>query len=168
MLPDPSLGITADGFDETVFRNAIKATMQLGSSPDPNKRPKFVRKAATKQYFRRGETTPLPSPPRMGRDGEPLDPEIEVRAGTPVILEVPKDLDCAVEIELADADELPVGNFRRTKAVVTFLDVDYAKIAGCKEMTYNGDRYLYGYEPEALGLFGVGVHTIIWYALDES
>ena len=63
---------------------------------------------------------------------------------------------------------MPVGNFRQTKAVVTLLDTEYAKVTGCREMNYNGDRYLYGYEPEVNGLFGIDVHTMIFYALDES
>lgn len=167
----PNIGIDGTSFDEAGFRSAIKGAMQMGTHPDPDRRPKFMRKGGGKTYWKDG--VQLATPPRMGRTGEPLDPEVEVRVAPPTFITTPDvgtatSCDCAVEVELADADELPVGNFRRTKAVVTFLDVDYAKITGCKEMIYNGDRYLYGYEPEAPGLFGVGVHTIIWYALDES
>jgi hypothetical protein len=65
-------------------------------------------------------------------------------------------------------EELPVGNFRPVKAVVTVLDVDYLLIQDCRELRYNGDRYGYGYEPDDNGLFGVDVHQIVFYALDES
>ncbi|NUS01920.1 MAG: hypothetical protein HOV97_05075 [Nonomuraea sp.] len=160
--PDSTLGLNAD-FDAANFRNMIKATMQMGAAPDPDKRPKFIRKSTTRTYWKNG--VQLAQAPRMGREGEPLDAEIEVRVAAPVVI---TDADCAVSIERVDADELPVGNFRQTKAVVTLLDVDYAKVDGCKEMTYNGDTYRYGYEPEVNGLFTVAVHTIIWYALDES
>lgn len=160
--PNQGLGITAD-FDSQGFRDAIRFAMQMGTPPDPDKRPKFRRKNTARTYWKDG--VQLTSTPRTGREGEPLDAEIEVRMGTPVVL---SNVDCAVEIELADADELPVGNFRQTKAVVTFLDDEYKLIQGCKEMLYNGDEYRYGYEPEANGLFDVGVHTIIWYCLDES
>lgn len=172
MIPDAALGMGADGFDADGFRNAIKATMQMGIHPDPDRRPKFIRKGGEKTFWKDG--VQLTSPPLMGREDEPLDPQIEVRRAEPVIISAPavagneNTCDCAVEIQLAEADEIPVGNFRSTKAVVTFLDIDYARIVGCKEMRYNGDRYVYGYEPEAPGLFSVGVHTIIWYALDES
>lgn len=159
--PDAALGINA-AFDSEGFRNAIKFAMQMGAPPDPDKRPKFVRRSTARTYWK--DDIELTEPPRMGRDNEPLDPDIEVRTAADEVVEV----DCAIEIDLADADELPVGNFRETKATVTFLDVDYAQIDGCKEMTYNGDRYVYGYEPEAPGLFDVGVHSIIFYCLDES
>lgn len=160
--PDSSLGLSADGFDSETFRNAIKFAMQMGTPPDPDRRPKFVKRSNIRTYWRNG--VELLETPRMGREGEPLDADIEIKVVPPELIEV----DCAIEIVLADADELPVGNFRQTKAMVTFLDDDYAKIEGCKEMTYNGDQYLYGYEPEANGMFDVGVHTIVWYALDES
>ena len=91
--------------------------------------------------------------------------DIEVRRPDPEIVE---DANCAIEIERANADEIPVGKFLNTKAVVTLLDVDYAKIQGCKELRYNGDRYASPTEIEAPGLFDVGIHTIIYYAIDES
>lgn len=162
MIPDSSLGLSVDGFDSEGFRNAVKFSMQIGTPPDPDKRPKFIRRSNVRTYWKNGAQ--LAEAPRMGREGEPLDPEVEVRVADPEKLEV----DCAVEIVLADANELPVGNFRQTKAKVTLLDVDYAKVTGCKELQYNGDRYLYGYEPEVDGLFDVGIHTMIFYALDES
>jgi hypothetical protein len=49
----------------------------------------------------------------------------------------------------ADADELPVGNFRPTKVVVTLLDDDYQAVKNARRLRYNGDEYLFGYEPEA-------------------
>ena len=159
--PDASLGIGAD-FDADAFRTAIRFAMQMGSPPDEDRQAVFVFKSSGRSYWKDG--VELDDPPRVDRDGKPLDPTIEVR-------EVPgrrEKVDCAIEILRADADELPVGNFRPTKAVVTLLDQEYAKIEGCRELLYNADRYLYGYEPEAPGLFDVGTHTIIFYALDES
>jgi hypothetical protein len=35
-------------------------------------------------------------------------------------------------------------------------------------VVYNGDKYIFGYKPEALGMFDVGVNTMIFYAVDES
>jgi hypothetical protein len=161
MIPDPSLGISA-GFDSQGFREAIRFAMQMGTPPEEARRPKFIKRSNLRTFWKAG--VELSAPPRMGRNNEPLDPEVEVRVTPPQEFTV----DCAVEIDTADADELPVGSFRPTKAVVTLLDEQYAEIEGCKELVYNGDRYLYGYEPENTGLFDVGVHTIIFYALDES
>ena len=64
---------------------------------------------------------------------------------------VTKRVDCAVEFERADAEELPVGNFRPTKATVTLLDEEYDQVKGARELVYNGDRYVYGYEPVGWG-----------------
>lgn len=160
-IPDASLGIDVD-FDGDVFRSAIRFAMEMGAPPDEGRQAVFVFKSAGRSYWKDG--VELVTPPRTDQDGKPLDPTIEVR-------ELPgrrEKVDCAVEIKRADAEELPVGNFRPTKAEVTLLDEEYARVQGCRELIYNADRYLYGYEPEALGMFDVGTHTIVFYAIDES
>jgi hypothetical protein len=157
---DPSLGISVD-FDSQGFRDAIHFAMEMGAAPDPTLRPTFIFKSTVQSYRKNG--VPVPDP-RLDRDGKPLDPDIEAveTSGNRV------QVDCAIEIIRADADELPVGNFRPTKAVVTLLDEEYAQVKGCREMVYDGDRYLFGYELEALGLFDVGTFTLIFYCLDDS
>ena len=159
--PDSSLGISA-AFDGTGFRQAIRFAMQMGTNPDADRRPKFVRRSGQVTYWLDG--VELTTAPRMDRDGKPLNPDIEVRRPADQLLEV----DCAIEVVKADAEELPVGNFRPTKILVTLLDEQYALVEGCREMVYNGDRYVFGYEPESNGLFDVGVYTLIFYAKDES
>lgn len=159
--PSDQFGISAD-FDNEGFRNAIRFAMQMGMNPDTDRRPKFVRKATERTYWKDG--VQLDAPPRVDRDGRPLDPQIEMRRGD----DQEFDVDCAIEVDRADAEELPVGNFRPTKVVVTLLDEQYAIVKDCRELIYNGDRYMFGYEPESNGLFSVGVYTMIFYALDES
>lgn len=159
--PSESLGISAD-FDGEGFRSAVRFAMQMGLNPDPDRRPKFVKKGQGRTYVKNGET--LSSAPRLDRDGKPLDPEIEVVKEADQLISV----DCAIEVERADAEELPVGNFRPTKVIATLLDQQYALVKDCRELIYNGDRYLFGYEPESNGLFDVGVYTMIFYAVDES
>lgn len=159
--PDAGLGIPVD-FDGDGFRRAIKFAMEMGLNPDPDRRPIFIRKSAGRTYEKNGVA--LTEPPRMDRDGKPLDPEIDV-------IKTPDEeisVDCAIEVERADAEELPIGNFRPTKVVATLLDEQYVRVKDCRELVYNGDRYLFGYEPESNGLFTVGVYTMIFYAIDES
>lgn len=165
--PNPDLGIDA-GFDPAEFRRSIHFAMQMGTPPDPDKRPKFLKKSTSRTYWQNG--VQLGSTPRLDRDGKPLDPTIEVRRGATTEYKMPDDsaVDCAIEVARADSDELPVGNFRPTKIVVTLLDDEYEVVRECRELIYNGDRYQFGYEPEAYGLFSVGVHTMIFYAIDES
>lgn len=159
--PDPSLGIPAN-FPEEQFRSAIHFAMQMGINPDPAKAPVFVIPGIGRTYWR-GTSQILP-PPRTDRDGQPLDPTIDVVEGPDT--EVRRD--CAIEVTRADADELPVGAFRPTKVVVTLLDDDYHAVKAARRLLYNGDEYIFGYEPESQGLFEVGVYTLIFYALDES
>ncbi len=149
-------------FNADVFRQAIKSTMQMGAPPEVERRATFVMQAGTRSYVKDGVT--LATPPRLSRDGRPFDPEIAIVDVAPQTMQV----DCAVEITRADAEEGPVGTFRGTKAVVTLLDVDYAQVKDCRELRFNGDRYLRGYEPEGLGLFDVGVNTMIFYAVKET
>lgn len=158
--PSDAFGIGVD-FDNEGFRNAIHFAMQMGLNPDPDRRPIFIRKGQGRTYRKDGE---LVLNPRLDRDGRPLDPQIDI-IRTP---DTQVMADCAIEVERADAEELPVGNFRPTKVVVTLLDEDYVKVKDCREMVYNGDRYLFGFEPESNGLFEVGIYTMIFYAIDES
>lgn len=159
--PEEALGIAVD-FDGEGFRNAIRFAMQMGTNPDPAKSPTFIQKGTGRTYWK--DDVELVSTPRLDRDGQPLDPEIEVRKAADVQINV----DCAIEVERADAEELPVGTFRPTKLVVTLLDNQYEEVKDCRELLYNGDSYMFGYEPESNGLFDVGVYTMIFYAKDES
>lgn len=160
VTPDSSLGISAS-FDSVQFRNAVKFAMQMGSPPEADKQVVFIKKATSQTYWKDDVQV---MNPRLDRDRLPLDPEIEVRAADDEEIQV----DCAIEITRADADEIAVGSFRPTKAVVTLLDVDYEQVVGAQEIRYNGDIYRFGYEPEGLGLFDVGVNTMIFYSVQES
>lgn len=167
MDPDAALGIEA-GFDPVEFRNAIHFAMQMGTPPDPDMRLKFMRQPAGRTYWKDG--VQLNTTPRTDRDGKPFDPDIEVRKPAPEAYTMPGggQVDCAIEVTRADADELPVGNFEPTKLIITLLDEEYAVVKDCRQVVYNGDLYRFGYAPEALGLFSVGVNTMIFYAENES
>ena len=159
-LPDAALGISAN-FDAQEFRDGIHFAMQMGTPIAEDRKPAFVFASPGRSYTKNGETV---TNVRLDSSGQPIDPEVRV-------VEIPGkrvQVDCAVEIAKADSDEMPVGNFRGTKATVTLLDVDYEQVQGCKELEFNGDRYSYGYEPDGLALFDVAVHTLVFYALEEK
>lgn len=161
MEPSAALGINST-FDATAFRNGIRFAMQMGAPPDVTRQATFVFPAGARRYERAGVV--LAAAPRLDRDGRPFDPTVAVivEPGRQVVV------DCAVEITRADADEGPAGTFRHTKAMITVLDEQYALVKGCAELLFNGDKYVFGYEPEGLGLFSVGVNTMIFYARDET
>jgi hypothetical protein len=153
-------------FDAAQFRDAIRFAMQMGAPSDPARAPRFIRRGGGRTYWL-GDVQQFPPPTgtlRVDRDGNPLNPEVEVRTQPDTEYRV----DCAVEIQPVETDELPVGNFRNTKAVVTLLDQQYAEVEGVHEMVYNGDRYLFGYEPEINGLFDVDTHQLVFYALADT
>ena len=152
---------TNASFNATEFRDAIHFAMQMGTPPDATIAPVFVFPPGAVTYWKNGAE--VLNPP-LDRDGFPFDPEIEKVVVPAKRVSVP----CAVEYVKADADELPVGSFRPIKAIVTLLDVDYAQVAGCRSMIANSDTYAYGYEPGAAGLFEVGIHTIVFYAIQET
>lgn len=165
-LPDASLGIPAN-FDADQFRAAIKFAMQMGAPNEPLRQISFIRKVGGTRYYMPDGTEVFPQEGdiKVDRDGKPLNPDIAMVDEEDVEITA----DCAVDLKpVHDVGELPVGKFRPVKAEVTVLDVDYVKIAACREMKYNGDRYIYGYEPTDNGLFDVDIHTMIFYALDES
>lgn len=151
---------TSSAFPADVFRAAITAVMQMGAPPDQARRARFIFAPGAPVYTKNGVTV---TDPRLDREGKPLDPDVKVTLTPGVEVSV----DCAVEVVKADAEEIPVGSFRPTKAIVTLLDTAHAQVVGCQELVYNGDRYVFGYEPEALGLFDVGAFTMIFYALAE-
>lgn len=161
--PDPALGISVD-FPELDFRNGITFAMQMGKPNDPELVPTFGFVATGEKTYRRGTEVLDPASVRKDRDGRPLDPTIRVFQAPAVRIEV----DCAIEVTPVNAEELPVGNFRPSKAEVTVLDTEWQKIRGCRDMKYNGDTYLFAFEPEVNGLFGVDVHTLVFYALKDS
>jgi hypothetical protein len=112
----------------------------------------------------------------LDQDGNPLDLDVEVRTDQPKIVYQRKSealdathVDCAIEFQPAQAQELPVGlNLRPTKLIVTLLDEDFLKVEGCREILMGADRYIYSYTLPSLGMFTVGVQQMVFFALDES
>jgi hypothetical protein len=152
---------TNAAFDATQFRDGIHFAMQMGTPPDPAIAPVFVFPPGAVTYWKNGVEV---IDPALDRDGYPFDPEIKKVAVPAKRVTV----NCAVEYTKADAEEIPVGSFRPIKAIVTLLDVDYAQVKGCREMIANDDTYAYGYEPGAMGLFEVGIHTMFFFAVQET
>ena len=162
MIPDPSLGIKA-GFDRTMFESAVRFAMQMGTPQDPDKRPVFIFSSTGVSYWKDG--VELPTPPHVDSDGVPLDPTIEVRKAD----EGRVSIDCAIEAGGGGGlGEIPVGRFPVVRLTVTVLDADYHLVQGCAAIEYNGDRYTYDHEPENVGLFDSGIHTMIFVSEDET
>jgi len=158
--PSSSLGIDFD-FPTEEVSNGLRFAMQMAAPNDTSLQATFVFPATGATYSKGG--SPVVDPLLDGA-GKPLDPDVLVTQTVPD----PVQVDCVVEIVKADAGELPVGRYAPTKAVVTVLGDQYDEIVGCKELQFNGDRYAFGYEPDGVGLFDLDVHTMVFFAMDES
>jgi hypothetical protein len=160
--PDPALGFVVD-FPTDLFNNAIKFAMQMGTPNEESKRVTFVFSGNGSTYWKNG--TELSPPPALDLDGHPYDPEVEVRKTADVTLQV----DCAVEVkEVLPRPEDPVGTFQHTELTVTLLEAEYQQVVGCKAVTYNGDRYVYSFEPTNYGLFDANVHQMVFTSEDDN
>lgn len=145
----------ASGFDSAGFRAAIRFAMTMGAPPV----------TADKATFRFRKTRSFPTGTRLDQEGNPLDPTIAVTVvePTPVVLD-----NVAVEFQTADPQELPVGNFRPTKAVLTLLDEEWATVDEAIEVQLGGDTYVIGYVHPPLGLFDVGVIQVSCFGVNEQ
>lgn len=165
MQPSANLGLSVN-FPSADVRNALLFAMQMGAPNKVTERVRFVKKAPGRRYFLDDveQFQPPAGTLRLDRDGKPLNPNVTVEQ-TPDD-EIP--LDVAIEITQATAEELPVGSFRPVKAEITMMQEEYDQMAGSRELLYNNDRYGYGYETEAIGLFDMTFHVLIFFAIDES
>lgn len=147
---------TDPNFDALAAEAGIRFAMQLGAPVKPQDRATFVF-AKTLQY---------PPGTRLDQEGRPLDPRISPTTEASDRPDVQKD--CAIEFSPADADEIPVGNFRPTKVTITMFEKDFEDVKDAREIRIGGDRYLVGYRPPPLALFNLGFQQIVAYALDET
>lgn len=149
-------------FDAATFRDGILTAMRMGAPPEVSQRATFLFRRGAQRYFRDGEEIP---PPRLDQEGKPLDPTIRVES---VPAREPLQTDCAVEFESATADEVPVGNFRPAKVVITLLEEEYEQVQDAIEVRLGGDVYVIGYQRPPMGLFQVGVRQFVAFARDET
>lgn len=160
--PNPALGFSVN-FPQQQFENAIRFAMQMGTPNPAEKRVTFIFKNDGVTYWKNG--VQLTDPPRLDLDGHPYDAEVEVRKAADTEVQV----DCAFEVgEAPPTREDPVGTFQRSQLTVTLLEAEYQQVAGCQSARYNGDRYVYSFEPDTYGLFGSDVHTMIFVSEDDS
>lgn len=158
MIPTDGSG----SFDPVLFRNSIKYAMQMGAPSDPTQRAEFVFRDSSPTYWKDGDE--LLTAPRLDREGKPFDPSVEVRQSSGERVSV----DCSVTYPGKTMDSTtPVGFLGDGQVAVTLLDDDYSQVRGCYMMVHNQDEHLFLYE-RSTGLFGVDIHTMVFYTKDEN
>jgi hypothetical protein len=142
----------AEAFDASIFREAIKNTMQLGS-------PNEVRDKATFKWDRNFTTD------TMDPSGVPYDfAEVIVDENEhPDVL-----VDCAVEFVERAPTGTPLGQFDNPRIVITLLDVDYVLVSTANMVVLGGNDYKINFWAPPVGLLDVTVFQAYCTAIDES
>lgn len=163
---------TVTGLDPATFRSGILQAMIIGEPPNDEDKPKFLVPGTGEPVYTRGGSTLDPASVRLDPNGRPLDPTIKVTRPGAQQVYVP----CAVEFSPAEANELPVGNFRPTKATITVLDFDdsatpvalFDQVKDATDVILGGDSYMIAYRPPPLGMGLVTIHQMVAFARQET
>lgn len=142
---------TNSSFSADAFRAAIRFAMALGAPP-----------AAGDQLTFHWNPTSTTIASKDG-EGVPFDPAASVSRTTPTPLTKP----CAVEFVDASEQPTPFGTVIPSKVRVILLDEDYLAVQTADYVVIAGDKYVRSHEPPSVGLFDVGVHTIVFAAENE-
>lgn len=143
-----------EGFDAAVFREAIKNTMQMGTTTDTLDRVTF----------------------QWNPD---VDYEIEDPAGntydfsaTPITYDVQTEIQVDVAMEFIPRSTLSAGNavagFDTPRLRLTLLDVDWDLVIGADTVIAGGNTYRVKYVQPPIALFSVDVWVVECIAFDES
>lgn len=139
-------------FDAGEFRTAIRFVFDMAAPPIEGERAVFI--------FPTGLAYTAPV------DGEdvPFDPDATVvRTPGRTVSNVP----CGIEYQDEQGNEVVFGTITATRIVVTFLDQDYRKVAGCAFVAIAGDRYIYKRTEPPSGLFDVGIYRMHFQAEND-
>jgi hypothetical protein len=142
---------TSGSFNASAFRSAIRFAMDMGAPPATGDRLTF--------HWNPTATTVA------SKDGEgvPFDPAATITRTTPPPVTAP----CAVEFHDATGEPTPFGVVIPSKVSVVLLDEDYCAVKTADYVVIAGDKYIRSHEPPSVGLFDVGVHTIVYIAENE-
>lgn len=142
---------TNSSFNADKFRTAIRFAMTLGTPPATGDQLTF--------HWNPTVTT------GAAKDGEgvPFDPAATITRSSRAAITKP----CAVEFVDAADEPTAFGLVIPSKVKVTLLDEDYNAVKDADFVVITGDKYVRSHEPPSLGLFDVGVHSVIYTAENE-
>lgn len=151
-------------FDESAFRTAVVETMKMGMPEDPNQRLTWVWREH-REYVPddpAGNPYDWSTPPVSEMPG---NPDLPI-TGTDQTLQVPYALEFASRP--AGSSATVFGEIDESRAVVTLLDKDYAKVESADYCRIGDSEYRIQFDAPPQGLFGVMVWTVYLEAQDES
>lgn len=145
--PDPT-----GEFDAAETRAELQETMVMGLPGAIAMRPTF--------YFPTDDTFA-----KASLSGAPWDWTASPLENDPD--RAPVRVPCAVEVDGAAIDFTAIGQINPQRAVLTILDVDWAKVQGFHEMTMAGSTYRYSKLIQVIGLFDMDVYLVEVEARDR-
>jgi len=140
---------TNAGFDAASFRDGIRMAMGMGAPVGD----------LIRFYFTHPDTTETP----VDDTGTPFDPAQRPTHSPDTYVTV----SCAVEHAGDIGEHERFGYVAAGTLRVLLLDADFALVDGCSYCVYGGDRYDFRKEEPPMGLFDVGIHTLIFVARGE-
>jgi hypothetical protein len=144
---------TNRGFNPNTFRDAIRFVYTMAAPPDPDRQVVF--------HF---EGTTSWSHPEIDSDNVPFDPTARK---TTTVTKPPIKVPCQVESAEDNGDDTPFGTVIATRIIITLLDEDYAKVEDCTFVVFDGDKYIRELIAAPIGLFNVGLHSIVFIAEND-
>lgn len=145
---------TNSGFSAIEFRDAIHFAMNMGMPNTTSERATFYWK--TSRDFDKKDSAGLP----FGLKSQPLSTSETDPVQVPVAVEFART-------NTGGVDGKAAGQFDTSRATITLLDEDYAKVFGADYMKIGGNRYEIDYVT-SVGIFDVTVYQIYAHAWDES
>lgn len=144
---DPTGNFVADE-----FRENIRSAMRMGLPVDVAMRPTF--------YFPNDDTYAL-----AARSGRPWDWTASPVENDPD--KAPIQVPCAVEVNGSEIEMTQLGTINPQRALLTILDLDYAKVKGFTEVHISGAVYRYSKLVQAIGLFDTTTYQVEVIARDR-
>jgi len=144
---------TSTDFDSAAFRTAIQGVFAMGTAPLTDDQPLF--------YF---PVVTVYSTDAVDGIGVPFSPTATATSTQADPISVP----CGIEYKDGKASSTVFGEVVAASAIVTILDVDYAKIVGFEYVILHEQKFkLMNIEP-VQGLFDVGILTLNLQAENSS
>lgn len=155
-----------DRFNETKFRDAVRAAMQMGMPESDDEKLKW--------WWKRTRTYEAPDPAGNPYDwtstptsDEPSNPDLDDDDPTS---DQHLIVDYTWEFSSRPAGSIQtiVGEIDNSRMVVTLFDVDWEEVKTADYCTVGNSVYHIQFSGPAQGLFGVTMHTVFLVAEDEA
>jgi hypothetical protein len=87
----------------------------------------------------------------------------------PVVKDIkPVVIPCGVEYATGSADDTNFGEIQTSRIKITMFDEDYKTIETADYVELEGEKYTYHHDEPPFGLFQVGLHVLVYEAVNDQ